>query len=138
MGNHGHTIPIDKEYMLIFGGLTARDKTFEDADGNIYDIYNYCERYTEIIGLNLTTALATCGEELLNDIWIYSVLEGTWTFMEPGFNQDAYLWPRIPYARYGHTGSYVELNDTSVYFENFMVPVLRKYIYIYGGFSFDC
>jgi len=51
--------------------------------------------------------MATCGEELLNDVWIYSVLDGTWTFMEPDFNAELYKWPRIPYARQGHTGVYV-------------------------------
>jgi hypothetical protein len=38
MGMHGFTVPINVEYMLIFGGMTARDLTFNasgtDSDPN--------------------------------------------------------------------------------------------------------
>lgn len=131
-------VPVDREFMLIFGGLTARDKTFQDSDNNTYDIYNYCERYTELTGMNKTEFLATCGEELLNDVWIYEVLAGSWTHLEPDTNKEHARYPMYPAARYGHTGTYVELNDTNNYFDGTDVPVLRKYLYIYGGFSFEC
>ena len=142
MGNHGTTIPTDQEYMLVFGGLTAREKYFNDTENNTYDIYNYCERYTELSATqadlsinNLTETLKTCGEELLSDL--YNVLTGIWTFLKPDMNQELYMWPQIPYARYGHSGSYVELNDTDFTY-GLKEPLLRKYLYIYGGFSFKC
>lgn len=43
----------------------------------------------------------------------------------------------MPYARYGHTGVYVELNDT----RNLQPDgkfTKRKYLFIYGGFAFEC
>jgi hypothetical protein len=99
MGNFGTTIPLDQEYMLVFGGLTARDKFFYDSENTTYDIYNYCERYTELTSINndesinnLTETLKTCGEELLSDVWIYNVLSGVWTFLKPDTNQDEYMW----------------------------------------------
>ena len=135
---HGYTVPIDREFMLIFGGVTARDITFKDDDGNEYDIYNFCERYEELTGNPRNTTYSTCGEELLNDVWIYEVLEGTWTHLKPDVNRDFERYPVYPSARYGHTGTYVELNDTRNYFEGTNIPVLRKYLYVYGGFSFMC
>lgn len=96
---HGFTVPINTEYMLIFGGMTSRDITFNasgtDSDPNEkqYDIFNYCEQYTEITGKNLTEFLRTCGEELLNDIWIYDILNDIWTHLKPGTNYDEYLDP---------------------------------------------
>jgi hypothetical protein len=78
MGNNGFTIPIDREFMLIMGGITARDLSFVGTDGNTYNLYNFCEDYTSLTGLNATGVFLTCGEELLNDIWIYDVLFGTW------------------------------------------------------------
>lgn len=128
MGNHGTTVPIDKEYMLIFGGMTAREKYFNDTENNTYDIYNYCERLTELTAdnvdaANISMALKTCGEELLSDVWIYNVLSGDWTFLKPDMNKELYMWARIPYARYGHSGSYVELNETDVTY-NLKQPLL--------------
>ena len=116
--------------MLVFGGMTAREKYFNDTENNTYDIFNFCERYTELTAAdagdgenNLTQSLKTCGEELLSDLWIYNVLTGVWTYMKPDKNLELYLWARIPYARYGHTGSYVELNETDVTY-NLKHPLL--------------
>ena len=118
MGNHGYTVPVDQEYMVIFGGITARDQTFNDSNGVEYDLFNNCEQYTALTGNELPGDMTTCGEELLNDVWIYNVLDGTWTFMKPGTNQDYYTWPHQPSARYGHTGSYVEQTDSSSHFSS--------------------
>jgi len=30
MGNYGYTVPVDEEFMLIFGGITARSIDFKD------------------------------------------------------------------------------------------------------------
>jgi hypothetical protein len=45
MGNIGYTIPIDQEYMLIFGGITAREISYTDKVGQEYDLYTTCEKY---------------------------------------------------------------------------------------------
>ena len=139
MGANGYTIPIETEFMLIFGGITARDITFTDPiDGTVYDIYNNCELYETITSNKINETFATCGEELLNDIWIYNVLSGEWFYMKPGINEDRYLYPMLPSARYGHTGQYVELPDLSSTYPGTNITATRKYLFIYGGFSFDC
>ena len=42
-----------------------------------------------------------------------------------------------PYARYGHTGCYVELENAEEV-NNDGTSFKRKYLYVYGGFSFKC
>lgn len=76
---------------------------------------------------------------MLNDMWMYHVVTGKWTWLKPGTNFGRYPYPYIPSARYGHSGVYVGLKDTTTY-RTFPEgePVFRKYLYIYGGFSFEC
>ena len=61
--------------------------------------------------------------------------------MKPTFNANLYLYVKQPHARYAHAGAYVELFDEDTYQylrENTRRRLLRKYLYIYGGFSFNC
>ena len=45
----------------------------------------------------------------------------------------------MPTSRYGSAGAYVELEDFFTYLDKAAgVKLRRKYLYIYGGFSFDC
>ena len=131
---------LDTEIMLVFGGLVKRDRTFtNEAEGDeVYDIYNYCEDYERIMGEELPYFLRTCGEELVRDIWIYNIKENYWTFMKPDANEDLYLYVKQPYARYGHAGAYVELDDKDTFFPDGKTYMRRKFLYIYGGFSYDC
>lgn len=126
--------------MLIFGGITARKIDYTDSVNQVFDLYTTCEDYFTNTGFDWTTnqTLATCAEEILNDIWIYSLTTGVWTFIEIGVNEEYNLWAKRPTARYGHSGSYVALNDPTVYYPGTKIPLQRKYLYIYGGFSFDC
>ena len=81
--------------------------------------------------------LATCGEEILKDMWMFHIIEQKWTFVKPSYNAIRYLDVKVPKPRYGHTASYVQLYDP----ESLTIddePFLRKYMYIYGGFSFEC
>lgn len=48
MGSHGHVLNVDEEYMLIFGGLTYRERYF--GENNSSDIFNECEAYESITG----------------------------------------------------------------------------------------
>lgn len=82
--------------------------------------------------------LATCAEEILNDLWIYSLTTGVWTYIKVGTNLDFNFYAKVPAARYGHSGSYVALNDMTTFMPDGLKPVERKYLYIYGGFSFAC
>ena len=58
--------------------------------------------------------------------------------MKPDGNYDVYLYVKEPNARYAHAGAYVELYDKDTYMPDGKTNMLRKYLYIYGGFAFDC
>lgn len=135
-------MPVDEEFMLIFGGITAKHVDFKDqvGVGRTYDLYTSCEDYTALTGQDQASnkTLATCAEEILNDIWIYGLTTGIWTYIKVSNNEDYSLYPKVPFARYGHSGSFVALNDPSNYMPGTNVPVQRKYLYIYGGFAFEC
>lgn len=128
--------------MLIFGGITARSIYYKDnvGIGANYDLYTNCEKYFDLTGKDptLNKTISTCGEEILNDIWIYGLTTGVWTYIKVGTNLDFQLYPNIPPARYGHSGSYVALNDLNNVYPGTNVPIQRKYLYIYGGYSFQC
>jgi hypothetical protein len=126
MGNNGYTVPLDEEFMLIFGGITARQIQYKDSIGKAtYDLYTTCEEYATLTGKDPTTnsTLATCAEEILNDIWIYSLTTGVWTYIKVGTNEDYALYAKTPAARYGHSGSYVALNDPNNYQPGTFIPV---------------
>lgn len=73
---HGQAVVVNEEIMLVFGGMIRRDRSFLDLtqeDGDDLDIYNYCEDYERINNKPLPYLLRTCGEELMNDLWMYHV-----------------------------------------------------------------
>ena len=142
--------------MLVYGGLTQRYRDFEalnlvqqqqkkdnvaiEGDIDIYDVYNNCEDYLDLNPdvEELPYHVRTCGEEMLNDIQIYNTRAKTWTWIKPSFNANIYLYVKQPSARYGHAGTYVELIDQDTYYRDGTTKLLRKFLYIYGGFSLDC
>ena len=72
MTEYGYNVDIDEEIMLIFGGLTQRKRSFQSEDGE-FEVYNYCEKYQSFTDeTELPYSLLTCGEEMLNDIWMYN------------------------------------------------------------------
>lgn len=126
--------------MLVFGGLVRRDRTFQNPEtGRELDIYNYCEDYERITqSESLPYYLRTCGEELTRDIWLYNVKDNFWTWIKPDYNAELYLYVKQPAARYGMIGTYVRLWDRDYYMSDGKTFLTRKYLYIYGGFSYDC
>ena len=69
---------------------------------------------------------------------MYNIKNNDWTFVKPGANEDLYLYVKQPFARYLHAGVYVELDDLDTYMFDGETPLRRKYLYIYGGFSYEC
>lgn len=141
LDNTGYAITMDDEIMLIFGGITWRNKTYTSTSKNTYYIFDDCESYASVTGESKEKpdSLKSCGEELLNDLWRYSKRTGQWIPIKITYNKDTQTKVQAPSPRYGHTGSYVELDDLdSLLDANSQLNLRRKYLYIYGGFSFDC
>jgi hypothetical protein len=125
--------------MLIHGGMTYRNRNFTQIDGTTLDVFNHCEQLTEADDEgNKPYYLRTCGEEILNDLWFYQIEQNRWFFVKETFNADVYIYVKKPAARYAHCGSYIQLKDMNTYFADGLTPVLRKYLYVYGGFSYEC
>jgi hypothetical protein len=43
MSGYGHTVKMDEEIMIIFGGITIKNKTWTDNVTSL-DLYNNCEK----------------------------------------------------------------------------------------------
>jgi len=85
---------------------------------------------------NLTDTLYlinNCGYEILNEIWSYNIIKHKWTYIKPFVNSIKSKVIQKPVPRYGHSSVYLEKIDTSV-----SPAILRKYMFIYGGFSQYC
>jgi hypothetical protein len=83
--------------------------------------------------------LKACGEELQNDIWKYSLKRKKWYKIKIDYNREIYQTYKAPYTRVWHAGIYAELKDPeTVMNNNTAEPLIRKYLYIYGGFSTEC
>ena len=76
-----------------------------------------------------------CGEVVLNDLWRYHINSNKWTYLKPDYNRVAYFYYKAPAARYGHASVYIEGIEQD---GNTNQLVLRKYMYTYGGFTYDC
>lgn len=76
----------NEEIVLIFGGMSKRNKTFGSDKKKIFD---NCEDYSILTGLvTLEDRLKNCGEELLNDMWRYHVARNIWTPVKYYYNTD--------------------------------------------------
>jgi hypothetical protein len=91
------------------------------------------KQYTQSEVLNIKELVSSCGLEILNEIWAYNIKSDTWTYIKPYVDTQNSI-PQKPQPRYGHSAVYVELLDTTIPSK----PILRKYMYIYGGFSIYC
>mmetsp|Transcript_1545 Transcript_1545/g.3304 ORF Transcript_1545/g.3304 Transcript_1545/m.3304 type:complete len:591 (+) Transcript_1545:547-2319(+) len=76
-----------------------------------------------------------CGAELLNEIWFYSVINNTLTYIKPTYNRLLYSSFKTPSPRQGHAAAYIEVTSEDIITRQLTT---RKYMYIYGGFSLDC
>jgi len=99
--------------MLVFGGLTYRNKSFGD---NSTLVFEDCENEELKLFWNATSGqiekytdipdyYKSCGEELLNDIWRYHVKRNMWSYIKVDYNKDLYSEYTAPSARYGHSAS---------------------------------
>lgn len=95
----------NEEVMLIWGGITYRNRTF--TDGKItYNIFDDCEAYSRVTGItedNMADVWKKCGEELVDDMWFYYVKRNSWVHIIPDINKESKK-VIVPSARYGHSG----------------------------------
>ena len=78
--------------------------------------------------------LSNCGIELLNEIWAYDINKDLWYFIKPFLDLNLKIQQK-PSPRYGHSAVYIEKLDNNVLNK---AVILRKYMFIYGGFSIYC
>lgn len=116
--------------MLVFGGRTYRNLT--GADGKL--LFENCEN-ENLTELDLDAVAYTCGEQMLNDLWRYHIKRQVWTYIKPDFNRESYKDFIRPSVRHSHAAVYVETKSLDRYTNQM---VLRKYMYVYGGLSYDC
>eukprot|EP00347_Sterkiella_histriomuscorum_P007988 403346798 len=137
LDNTGYPYMPEQQMILVFGGITYRNKTFGVNKTSVYD---KCEDYYAITGkTTLEDKLKNCGEELLNDMWRYHVQKDLWTPIRYDYNRDTQAQLIIPTTRYGHAGVHIELDDQYTILDVTNGTVLRReFMYIYGGFSFEC
>jgi hypothetical protein len=91
------------------------------------------------MGLDVDDALKACGEELQNDLWKYSLKRRIWQKIKIDYNHEIYTALIAPVIRVWHAGIYAELKDAETIMNNNTAETLiRKYLYIYGGFSIEC
>ena len=142
MNNAGNEIFPDQEIMLIFGGLTLNKVKYKENDIEKNILLN-CEEIisdlesistlnlTNEENINLLYLINNCGYEMTNELWEYNIKNDSWNYLKPYVDINNNLTQQKPYPRYGHAGVYVEIMDREIHF-------LRKYLFIYGGFSLYC
>ena len=62
--------------------------TYKDTTSNSYYIFDECEQYASYTGESTgkPDSLKSCGEELLNDLWRYSMHTGQWIPIKITYN----------------------------------------------------
>lgn len=79
-----------------------------------------------------------CGEEVLGDLWRYHIRRNVWTFIKIDYNRNAYASLKAPFPRYGGAGCYIALSSAEEIVAVDLEEYERRYLYIYGGFSYFC
>ena len=146
INNAGNEILPDQEIMLVFGGLTLNKVKFElnnikkNVLLNCEEIKLGLEQMTSRAlsneeNINLLYLINNCGYEITNELWEYNIQNDSWNYLKPyidtnSTNNSSSLLQK-PYPRYGHSAVYIEITDKHANF-------LRKYLFIYGGFSIYC
>lgn len=153
LDNTGYPAVADDEFLLIFGGLTWRNKSYVDDEyGHNVTLYDNCERYVaQVTAKNqeIDDILKACGEQISNEIWKFSLRRREWYYVKVTYNEEISPTQIIyaPFGRYGHAGVYVELDDAEAVLNAKelkedptidAITVMRKYLYTYGGFSNEC
>ena len=146
INNAGNVILPDQEIMLVFGGLTLNKVKFElnNIEKNVVlnceEIIPGLEQMTSEAltneeNINLLYLINNCGYEITNDLWEYNIQNDSWNYLKPHIEanstNNSSLMQQKPYPRYGHSAVYIEIANKHTNF-------LRKYLFIYGGFSIYC
>jgi hypothetical protein len=135
--NTGNLIDYGQEMMLVFGGVTQNQVLIYDQNVALncsIDLsFVFKSNLSENELLDIIALMNNCGLEILNEIWSYNILKDTWTYIKPYVDTTNNLEQK-PKPRFGHDGVYIEIMDTIIIGQ----PILRKYMYIYGGFSIYC
>lgn len=135
--------------MLIQGGITSRDRLI---NGTIIQLFDWCEYYDDRFDINPERRpehFKTCAEEILQDIWRYypsrpppkdgdNKAMASWSFVKIDFNANIYASIKAPHARYGHAGAYIQLVTSDEVYDDNKLNFERKFVYLYGGFSYSC
>jgi len=135
--NTGQPIIQEEEIMLIFGGISSRTRYINNTEVLLFD---ECEAYDEEYEIDMERrpeSFKTCSEEILDDIWRYHIKRNAWSFVKIDYNRNEYASLQSPAARYGQASCYIELPNTEEIM-NDGKEFRRKYMYIYGGFSYEC
>lgn len=135
----GREVKIDEEIILYFGGASQIE--VETLNKKISDDCNSFESLKSIPlepkeKLNSLFLISNCGIQILNDIWLYIITEDKWFYLKPHIEElGKQKTQQIPQSRMYHTSVYLEKEDY-----NLMVNkrIIRKYMYVYGGFSVYC
>lgn len=70
-------------------------------------------------------------------MWRYYRKRNVWTYIKIDFHKKKYASLKAPTGRYGHAYSYAYTENAEELFYTREIYV-RKFLYIYGGFSYDC
>ena len=129
----GEIVNPQEDYMLVFGGIALRNVT---VDGEY--LYNNCTKENKLKAQDSGVSLdfvSSCGTVLLNEIWRFNIHTKEWSYVKPTYNKFIDTTYNFPYPRYGHGAVYAEIVAKDSYTSQF---VLRKYMYVYGGFALQC
>jgi len=134
----GEVVPFDDEVMLVFGGRAFRNVSVYNAK-----LFNNCtsklhteENRARALEQSVSSAYVnSCGMELLNELWRYSVHSNSWTYLKPTINRLLASKYSAPAPRYAHTSVLVQISGLDAATRQ---PVTRKYLYIYGGSALEC
>lgn len=128
----GYLVYPNQENLIIFGGVSLRNVA---VDGEL--LYNSCtENIEKALELGYTVNFVEpCGQQLLNEIWRYNIDQDVWEYLKPTTNKRKTDTYSSPYPRFGHSAAYIETKQLDDATDTY---VLRKYMYVYGGFALEC
>ena len=124
----GRLVPENGLFMLIFGGRTRQKRLIGGED-----LYLKCEAILSSRS-DLDESLRSCLEFQSDELWRYSVSDGTWELIKPGTGLDSSgASMGFPDGRFAHGA--VALTVPA---EKDPDGFTRKYMFIYGGLGTNC
>ena len=135
--NTGNPIITNEEVMLIFGGMTFRGRNINSTKVRLFDMCEYFDEKYQLEPESRPEIFKTCAEEILQDVWRYYRVRNFWSYIKIDYHKINYASLQAPSGRYGHAYAYIYTENSEERFYTGEVYV-RKFMYIYGGFSYDC